>query len=233
MNLTNDYIISLSSLYGFVHQEKVVEIYNMQNENKITLSTIDLIMENEADMLESHFVYVEGNYFIYETIIVFDEFDLYKTKKMGKPYYIPEKNELLKYTDQFYFEKTKEYRILMDYIMRELVEGDKDRAEDLSEDIQGSCQIETAPAVILKNINRHIEFKDEKQIHKLIGLITNLSNNTRIWSNNGYTPAELFDQHEKKHLRPLPKATYNKERNIGRNDLCFCGSGKKYKKCCL
>jgi preprotein translocase subunit SecA len=23
----------------------------------------------------------------------------------------------------------------------------------------------------------------------------------------------------------------NKEENIGRNDLCYCGSGKKYKKC--
>jgi preprotein translocase subunit SecA len=24
-----------------------------------------------------------------------------------------------------------------------------------------------------------------------------------------------------------------KEKEIGRNDLCVCGSGKKYKKCCL
>ena len=24
-----------------------------------------------------------------------------------------------------------------------------------------------------------------------------------------------------------------KEKKIGRNDLCSCGSGKKYKKCCI
>ena len=24
-----------------------------------------------------------------------------------------------------------------------------------------------------------------------------------------------------------------KKEKIGRNDLCFCGSGKKYKKCCI
>lgn len=242
MNLIDEYIISLSSLYGLVHKEKVVEIYNMQNENEITLSHLELIMENNEDMLESHFVYVEGNYFVHETIIAFDEFDLYITQKMGKPYYIPDKKELLKYKDQFYFEKPKEYWILVDYITRELVENDKQRAEEVSEDIQGLCQSEASPVVVLENISRLIEFKDEKQISELMNLIMNLSNNTRIWANNGYTPNELFDNHEKKHLQPLPKddgilfsqeGTYHKEQKIGRNDLCPCGSEKKYKKCCL
>ncbi len=27
--------------------------------------------------------------------------------------------------------------------------------------------------------------------------------------------------------------TQENEHNIGRNDACYCGSGKKYKKCCL
>ena len=26
---------------------------------------------------------------------------------------------------------------------------------------------------------------------------------------------------------------YNKRKNLGRNDKCYCESGKKYKKCCL
>jgi len=30
--------------------------------------------------------------------------------------------------------------------------------------------------------------------------------------------------------RPLPPSAY---KNVGRNDPCPCGSGKKYKKCCL
>jgi hypothetical protein len=29
------------------------------------------------------------------------------------------------------------------------------------------------------------------------------------------------------------KSMFGKKRKIGRNDLCYCGSGKKYKKCCL
>ena len=46
-------------------------------------------------------------------------------------------------------------------------------------------------------------------------------------------------QHEIDHLNGLTimdrkvVTTITKEKNIGRNDPCFCGSGKKYKKCCL
>jgi uncharacterized protein YecA (UPF0149 family) len=51
----------------------------------------------------------------------------------------------------------------------------------------------------------------------------------------------LFEE-EKKHLQPLPKKnkdgsvgeqTVVKGEQVGRNDPCPCGSGKKYKKCCL
>ena len=41
-------------------------------------------------------------------------------------------------------------------------------------------------------------------------------------------------QHEMDHLNGLILPEYKiVDRRIGRNDLCFCGSGKKYKKCCL
>ncbi|MBB4198513.1 hypothetical protein CCR94_03785 [Rhodoblastus sphagnicola] len=42
---------------------------------------------------------------------------------------------------------------------------------------------------------------------------------------------EVFDLDEDD-LEPPPPAE-NKFRNVGRNDPCPCGSGKKYKKCCL
>lgn len=242
MSLTTDYIISLCRLYGIVDKEKVAEIYNMQNEDEITLTDIELIMENEQVMLEKHHVYVVGNYFIHETIIMFDEFDLYMKQKAGKPYYIPQKNELLKYTNQYYIEKTKEYHALLDYVAKELMGGDYNRAHTEVEDIQGLCHMEAPPPEILNDMSRRIDFKSKEQLSEIMGLVVNLSNNTRTWSNNGHTPNELFETHEKQHLRPLPddhmtvlsqRGTYNQEKKIGRNDPCPCGSGKKYKKCCL
>lgn len=242
MSLITDYIISLCRLYGIVPKEKIAEIYNMQNEEEITLTQIEHIMENEQVMLEKYFVYVDEKHFIHETIILFDEFNSYMSQKEGKPYYIPNKNELLKYRNQFYFEKPKEYMVLVDYVAKELMEGDSKSANTVVEDIQGLCQVEASPTEIFKSISREIDFKSKKKISETMDLVVNLGNNTRLWSNNGYTPNELFETHEKQNHRPLPddhmtmlsqRGTYHKAKKIGRNDPCPCGSGKKYKKCCL
>ena len=65
-------------------------------------------------------------------------------------------------------------------------------------------------------------------------MVMELASSIRIWKNNGYTPHEIYEKFEKPDVKLLPKKTseMNKEK-VGRNDPCPCGSGKKYKKCCL
>lgn len=42
------------------------------------------------------------------------------------------------------------------------------------------------------------------------------------------------EQLEKERLASMPKQPFVREEpRVGRNDPCPCGSGKKYKKCCL
>lgn len=42
------------------------------------------------------------------------------------------------------------------------------------------------------------------------------------------------EQLEKERLASMPKQPFIREEpRVGRNDPCPCGSGKKYKKCCL
>ena len=55
------------------------------------------------------------------------------------------------------------------------------------------------------------------------------------WMNNGAAPNELIENAEKPVPKPLPVQPGQPYRNkkIGRNEPCPCGSGKKYKKCCL
>jgi preprotein translocase subunit SecA len=53
--------------------------------------------------------------------------------------------------------------------------------------------------------------------------LVHLSNHSRQWVVKGYAPFEL-----------LPRELKNSNKlKVGRNDPCYCGSGKKYKKCCL
>lgn len=43
----------------------------------------------------------------------------------------------------------------------------------------------------------------------------------------------LIDKNTGEEIKPIPVAeVINRKQGIRRNDICDCGSGKKYKKCC-
>ena len=94
-----DYAISLTHLYGLVHKDKVVEIYNMQNDEQIDVDAINEIFENGVN---EGFVETHGDYFVHESILEYDSFDEELEQRRGKPHYIPEQDELLKYVDDYY-----------------------------------------------------------------------------------------------------------------------------------
>jgi uncharacterized protein YecA (UPF0149 family) len=72
--------------------------------------------------------------------------------------------------------------------------------------------------------SRNIVFETQRDIDNFMKRYVPLVNNTRKWSNHGFTPDEL---------RKISQPTaYKAEAKVGRNDSCPCGSGKKYKKCC-
>lgn len=239
MNLVHDYIISLGNLYGIVHREKVLEIYNQQNTNPIGLKTIGQI---DSEKLRDSFIFVEGSYFVHEAIIYFKDIDAELRKRTGKPYYIPPKNELLKYKDEFYFEKTREYLAFLRYVTKRFMKGNRKRAIEICEDIQLICQDDFTPSQVFNRLNQlNIVFDNKDQVEAVLNLVMNVANNTRLWENNGFTPNELVDKQKKPVSTNNISTTVNKDespvltkqRKIGRNDPCPCGSGKKFKKCCM
>ena len=242
-NLILDYIRAATQLYGAIPEDKIVEIYNMQNEDMITVNDLDRYQHVENEF----FKYFDGH-FVHECLLLHNDpepFYELLMQKEGKPYYIPSKDKLLKHADPNYVERTKEYERLKNYIISNFIK-DPVAADALCEDIQLICSLEFSIRDIFYEFERRdIAFESEKQINDLLKLIMNLANNTRIWENNGHTPDELFNSQDKPKLRPLPKgrpASPDKVKSmsgsvsgskIGRNDPCPCGSGKKYKKCCL
>ena len=69
-----------------------------------------------------------------------------------------------------------------------------------------------------------IEYPSYEYSRKIAGILMNLHDQTRQWVLKGYKPIEL----NRESISQLPL----KSAKVGRNDLCPCGSGKKYKKCC-
>ncbi|MFZ1539881.1 MAG: hypothetical protein WAT10_00470, partial [Enterococcus aquimarinus] len=94
-----DYIIALTNLYGIVHKNRVQTIYNQQHTEPVTEEELQLILDNPPSTLEKAFVVVYQDYFVHEFIIEERLFDELMLKKGRKPYYNPEKEELLLYID--------------------------------------------------------------------------------------------------------------------------------------
>lgn len=221
-----DYLRALTNLYGIVPKDKVVEIFNMQNNDKIDAIDIDnAVLKKTLD--NEIFQYYKGC-FVEESIMYDDSFHYLLKLQENKPYYIPAKSQLLRYKDDFYYERTKEFRNLKAFLEKNL-RLDDIKAEELAEDIQFVCQTEFRLEDIFFEFERRgISFDSEDQVQQILNLVMPLSNNTRIWSNRGHTPNEIEGIVNKTNMHIIRK----KER-IGRNDPCPCGSGKKYKKCCL
>ena len=227
-----DYISAMVNLYGIVPFEQVAKVISSQHEESITEEEIRKWIQDPfaggvaKAALQKRFVYEYGeSFFVGEWIMEFEAFDEHWLAQQGKPYYVPEREELLKWSDPAYFEKPKEFFFLKQYIETIFPGVSSEQVEGIAEDLQMMAEDPFSLERIIGEFERMgLELTESGQLKKLAELVMDLHNHTRLQINRGYTPHELF-QEEKGSLLPLTG-------KIGRNDPCLCGSGKKYKKCC-
>ncbi|OJF92811.1 SEC-C metal-binding domain-containing protein [Alkalibacterium sp. 20] len=234
MNLLSQYIVALSHLYGAVHKEVVVDIYKSQNDDEVRIKEVEEYLNNPSEEIEKHFAFSVGDYFAYEAIMEFDELDELLQKQSGRPRYIPEKSELLNYIDSFYFEKTAAYYKLYDYLLKYVLDGDEERTSDICEDVQGMIEVNASFRQVMSVFDHmHVDFIGKNQRETVKQLVKVLKNNVRLWINNGYTNKELKEMDFRDSSKKINRNQNSMTKKLGRNDPCYCGSGKKYKKCCL
>ncbi|MEA1975744.1 MAG: hypothetical protein U9N10_09450 [Bacillota bacterium] len=189
MDLIKKYIKSLTNLYGQVSVKKVIAIYNEQNDDQITVDNLQNYFD--ADMSRDY-VYYYKKHFVHETIMMFNEFRKRRRRKKDKPYYVPEKRELLKYSDIHYYEKSKVYHELYNYFLKHFYPDDEENAEMLCQNIVSECREGLEFENIIAHFNLiEITFKNKEELNKILALTVELSNNLRIWENNGFTPNEM------------------------------------------
>lgn len=174
----------------------------------------------------------------------------------NKPYYIPPKDELLKYVDDFYIERNPSFNKMLAF-MKNSMGMDHKRAFDICSDMQLNIRSGFLPSEVLNEMQyAGVIFEDELQMRVFTEYFMEMFNNTRVPENRGYTPNEIYAIMQRKEnpsaekygkIIPFPGAANAVRRKInaapeqeweisfgkiGRNDPCPCGSGKKYKNCC-
>ncbi len=138
--------------------------------------------------------------------INFMNFDRKTLFKASKPDYIEENKEVNK----------------LEKVLNELFVIDKkilkEELESFSIAIKNEVPLCEAIEIFLEAYE--IESEEEKEILK--EELKKLAMNVKRWTLKGHSEREIENK----------KKSIKKENSIGRNDICPCGSNKKYKKCC-
>ncbi|MBP2241810.1 hypothetical protein J2Z40_002382 [Cytobacillus eiseniae] len=150
-------------------------------------------------------------------------------------YYPFTKKQLLEAGETDYVEQPKGFSQLVSLFKQEYLLP-KQEATQLVEDLIIQVKLGDQPGQLLQFLQTQLTFESLEAVERLMNALIPLMNNTREWQLKGYTSEELSAQ-ENKALLPLPDKkgkviSLQTRQNIGRNDPCPCGSGKKFKKCC-
>jgi arsenate reductase len=240
--LLSRYATAAGFLYGVISADEFVEVFNYYEGSHTTRGEVITTLKrlSKSDDVEYS---ISGSIITSPDFI--PEFEDYKDNvahvraaQKGKPRYLPDKAEFLRYADASYRESEKPYADLKAHILKhrltdrsEGVDGIDGDLLDLWEMIQNGVK---TTEIFDHFTDCGYRFNNTESVNSFAQAVMNVCNNTRLYENNGFTPQEIFEKYERPLLRPLPKEPFKVQvtPKVGRNDLCPCGSGLKYKKCC-
>ena len=212
-DLLRSYFAAFSNLYGITPLYRALRIIQKQNP-ELALTEEEFLSFVGEIQQEEHFYIIAGAEDIYSDIkdptppmkreIIaeylysvddFESYDELRAEQEGKPFYIPEKEALLKYQDDFYFEETQEILAFGAFLRDKLK---LKRADDVLENLQFIAQTEeNDPQRIIWEVERMAGkgcLGSIERINEFFQYYFAMSNNTRLASNRGFTPTEMHER---------------------------------------
>ncbi|ARK24606.1 hypothetical protein SporoP37_08000 [Sporosarcina sp. P37] len=190
--LVMEYIIACTNLYGVVPIDQVAGIFNEQNEDMITPDELNSLLQSGQvrGKLEEYFVYADLDKFIAEAASEGDEKEELEQAAAGKPYYVPAKEELLRFIDEEYIQETQEQLKLKSMLIEDF--GDELHAEEEVRELVFNLQVSGGDFMgEMSMFIAGLELPVEKA-ERYIPVIVDVANTTRLWENRGHTTKELL-----------------------------------------
>lgn len=193
-------IITLRDLLAILHQmgETVTE------EGFLAFAEIMRHEEHFYHILAEDEIYTDGRpvepidrELIHEALVIsgFEGYDEVLAAQQGKPLYIPDISDLLKYADEEYYEETSATKALRQFFQTVLHRSRKDAEELLLETILVvRCEGSNPIQAVFDDLERMQIPMTLKEAQQLGGLIKDLNNTTRVPYNRGFTPEELHQR---------------------------------------
>lgn len=211
--LLYSYFSAFANLYGIIPLYRALRIIQKQNPELLLTKDDFLLFANKVAQ-EHHLYIIAGEEDIYSDITEptpplnreiiaehlyavdnFESYDVIKEAQADKPFYIPEKERLLKYQDEFYFEETKESTELSSFLQNEL------RLKEINDilfDLYLSAHLECYDIIeILNEVElaaRKKCFFSREQVVAFAECYFTMCENTRVLSHRGFTPHEMWER---------------------------------------
>lgn len=218
--LLHRYAKAMVNLNGVIKKTDLVQVFNEQTGHDLTATDVyDLLL---------HLVHKDNYYSFYKDYFVHywltnqaDFIEQIIEEQRNKPLYVPPQ-ELMLILEDFYYRDDVEmdawdkvYDLFLKYRLRV--------PYDTLEILQNESTIGLMRNPFHYLQDKELGFQTEEQFDAFFQVLTMALNNSRKWVNRGHQPLELkaIDGNRE----PL-------RITMGPKDTCFCGSGKKYKKCC-
>lgn len=213
ITLLTRYFDAFANLYMIIPLRKALEIYNSQNpplDEGVFLQFADILRHEDQHfyIMGEDEVYADvhelakpiDRLIIHESLLIIGPDDFAETQRLqgDKPYYVPDKQALLKYADDLYFEKGSEFTALMDFF-RKVKRFSPDEVLDIADELQLNACMSSGDDLdgLFHTLEwMGVRFRDIEEINAFYQLYARLSNATRKPINRGFTPNELMARPE-------------------------------------
>ena len=206
--LLSKYATAAGFLYGVIGIYEFVEVFNFFEGEKTDAHEINLALERLAKTDDVEYSLfgdlILGPSFLPEYQEGLENAKSVRAEQKGKPRYLPEKDEFLRYANGEYREPEQPYADLKAYILKnklstrgEGTSGIDGDLIDLHEMIQSGVNTNEYLAYFTK---AGYKYKSIDELNSFMQVLMNVHNNTRLFENNGFTPNEIFEEFRRQKL---------------------------------
>lgn len=227
---------ALLNLYGLVEITWLKQLYQRDAEVEMDMRTFMKVL----GMMNQFYAgcQVMSCYIVHESLYCTEaqDFDKFKDLIGIYDYYEPTEQMIAALENEFYYEENPASQKVKEYLKNHCgISGElADFAVavlNVHMKIQEDVKMVNMLQVVEEWYRLGIPIGSVKQLEGVIPIVLQMMSCTRMWRLKGHTPEEVGIK-----LAPIvgKEGRMTQERyDVGRNDPCPCGSGKKYKKCCL
>lgn len=189
IQLILDYCKAAVNLYGIVEIKHVCRMFSQQNEEKLSQKVLSPILEQFFQRAGCS-VGQRGEY-LHTREIDWEIFDLILQQQEGKPYYVPPKEEFLKYADVHYCEHNLAWEGLEHFFLHEL-DLEPFKAELLCHELHMLVHVGASMDMLMELLDDFdVKEPNERQMMRMSEMFMDAWNCSRMVLNRGFTPNEM------------------------------------------